>query len=58
MLERLAAGELAPPDQYYFRTGIRLSTVAPALDHLNRIITVGVGERRIDSVHITVYRVP
>jgi hypothetical protein len=58
VLQRLAAGEDVPTDQYYFRTFIRLSTGAPRLRQLNDRIYVGVGERMATRVRITVYAVP
>jgi hypothetical protein len=58
VLERIARGETVPADQYYFRTFIRMRTVAPRLSHLNLGLFVAVGERTRDSVHLTVYAVP
>ncbi len=58
VLERIARGESVPADAYYFRTFIRLHTVAPRLVELNRTLYVSVGERKRDSVHLTVYAVP
>jgi hypothetical protein len=58
VLERIARGESVPANEYYFRTFIRLRTVAPRLAHLNRTLFVSVGERTRDAVHLTVYAVP
>jgi hypothetical protein len=58
VLERIAAGEVVGPDQYYFRTAIRLNTAAERLAHLNRRLFVSSGERTQNSVHLTVYAVP
>lgn len=58
VLERIAAGEIVPRDQYYFRTAIRLSTAAPRLDQLNRTLAVSVGARTQYGVDLDVFRVP
>lgn len=58
VLERIAGGEEVPPDQYYFRTAIRLNTAAERLAHLNRKLFVSSGERTHNSVYLTVYAVP
>jgi hypothetical protein len=58
VLQRLAAGEDVPSDQYYFRTFIRLASGAPRLKHFNDRLYVGVGERQATRVQITVYALP
>ncbi|MDH5676484.1 MAG: DUF3237 domain-containing protein [Myxococcales bacterium] len=58
VLARLAAGEAVPPDQYYFRTFIRMTTSAPRLLHFNRRLYYGVGEREAKRVRIRVYPLP
>jgi hypothetical protein len=58
VLERIARGETVSADEYYFRTFIRLRTVAPRLAHLNLGLFVSVGERMRDAVHLIVYAVP
>ena len=58
VLERLASGEDVPPDQYYFRTFIRLATAAPRLRHWNDRLFIGVGVRKAREVEITVHEVP
>ena len=55
--ERLARGDAVAPDEYYFRTHIRLSTAAPKLNWLNDMIAVSTGERERDVVHIHVHEV-
>ena len=57
VLDRIAAGEYIPADQYYFRTAIRLTTSSARLDHFNRLIAVSSGERTRDSVRIMVHAV-
>jgi len=54
VLQRITSGEVVPADEYYFRTFIRLRTMAPRLEHLNRRLCVAAGERRRDSVRIHV----
>lgn len=58
VLARLAAGEAVAPEEYYFRTAIRLASGAPRLSHLNDRIYIGSGKRAARAVEITVYRVP
>jgi hypothetical protein len=55
--ERIARGETVTPDDYYFRTHIRLTTSAPRLAHLNDVLAVSTGERERDVVHIHVHEV-
>ena len=57
VLERLAAGEQVDPDEYYFRTHIRLSTDSERLDRLNRVLGVARGERAPGGVAIHVHEV-
>ena len=52
-----AAGEPLDPDDYYFRTHVRLTTSAPRLAHLKDRIAVSTGERLADAVHIHVHEV-
>ena len=58
VLERLARGEEVSPDDYYFRTFIRLATASDRLAHLNERLFVGVGVRRARQVEIEVHRIP
>ncbi len=46
VLARIARGEAVDPSAYYFRTTARFETAAPRYDWLNRIVAVGVGDRR------------
>ncbi|TDT17074.1 uncharacterized protein DUF3237 [Ilumatobacter fluminis] len=57
VLARLAAGEQVDPDEYYFRTHIRLSTDSERLDRLNRVLGVARGERAPGGVAIHVHEV-
>jgi hypothetical protein len=58
VLARMMAGEPVARDEYYFRTAIRLTTAAPRLAHLNRMLVVSVGERTQSAVRLTLYAVP
>jgi hypothetical protein len=54
---RLAQGEQVDPDEYYFRTLVRLSTAAPRLSWLNDLVAVSTGERQQSTVRIHVHEV-
>jgi hypothetical protein len=58
VLDRLMRGEAVRPDEYYFRTHIRLNTASKRLDHLNRMLCVSSGERMKSAVRLTLYSVP
>jgi hypothetical protein len=55
--DRLAQGEQVDPDEYYFRTLVRLATSAPRLNWLNDLIAVSTGERERSTVRIHVHEV-
>jgi hypothetical protein len=57
VMARLAAGEVVDPTLYYFRTVLRFRTGVPELARLNKILTVGVGERLPGLVRLKVYEV-
>ena len=57
IVERMAAGEQVDPDDYYFRTHIRLETTEPSLAHLNHRIGLATGQRDLDLVHIHIHEV-
>ena len=57
VVERMARGESVPPEEYYFRTHIRLSTTSPRLAWLNDLVAVSTGQRDHDVVHIDVHEV-
>jgi len=57
VLERIARGDAVSPDEYYFRTHIRLATSAPRLAWMNDLIAVSTGERRPEAVRIRVHEV-
>jgi hypothetical protein len=54
---RLAQGDQVAPDEYYFRTLVRLSTPAPGLSWLNDLIAVSTGERERNTVRIHLHEV-
>jgi hypothetical protein len=54
---QLARGEAVSPDEYYFRTAIRLSTSAETLHWMNNLIAISTGERARDTVRIHVHEV-
>jgi hypothetical protein len=45
VLARLAAGSQVAPSEMYFRTQPRFETAHPAYAWLNRILSIGIGER-------------
>jgi hypothetical protein len=55
--ERLMRGNQVDPDEYYFRTLVRLSTAAPRLGWLNDLIAVSTGDRDRNIVRIHVHEV-
>lgn len=57
VLAALARGESVDPSSYYFRTSVRLRTAAPALERLNRLLALAVGERAADRVRLSVYEI-
>ena len=54
---RLLQGDPVAPDEYYFRTLVRLSTAAPRLSWLNDLIAVSTGDRDRNTVRIHVHEV-
>ena len=54
---RLAGGEAVDPEEYYFRTHVRLTTSAPRLRHLNDLIAISTGRRDQSVVRIDVHEV-
>lgn len=57
VLRRLGDGDQVDPDEYYFRTHIRLRTSAPALAHLDGLVGISTGRREAALVHIDVHEV-
>jgi hypothetical protein len=54
---RIAAGETVQPGDYYLRTAPFFETGATAYDWLNRIVSVGVGERQQDGALYRVFEI-
>ena len=54
---RLMKGDQVGPDEYYFRTLVRLSTAAPRLSWLNDLIAVSTGDRERSTVRIHIHEV-
>ena len=54
---RLAAGEAVDPSEYYFRTAPRFETAVEDYAWLNRILAVGVGDRRPEGPTYRVFRI-
>jgi Protein of unknown function (DUF3237) len=54
---RIASGEPVDPDEYYFRTHIRLETAAADLAHLDNLLGIATGRRDREVVHIDVHEV-
>ncbi|MBV9949575.1 MAG: DUF3237 domain-containing protein [Myxococcales bacterium] len=46
VLAALARGETVDPSAYYFRTTVRFETGDPRYTFLNRLLAVGIGDRR------------
>jgi len=55
--DRIQRGEPVAPEEYYFRTHVRLTTAAPRLRWMNDILGVATGQRDRDLVHIHVHEV-
>lgn len=54
---RLAAGEVVDPSSYYFRTAPVFETASEKYAWLNRILAIGVGDRRPTGPMYRVYRI-
>jgi hypothetical protein len=54
---RIARGETVPPSDYYLRTTPFFETSSPKFAWLNRIVTVGIGERRFDGVTYEIFEI-
>jgi uncharacterized protein DUF3237 len=54
---RLARGEPVDPDEYYFRTHVRLWTSSPRLGWMNDLLAISTGRRDQSVVRIDVHEV-
>ncbi len=57
VLERIAAGEAVPHNQYYMRTHARLETGDPRYGWVNSALFVGTGQRLKDQVMISLFKI-
>jgi hypothetical protein len=57
VIARIDIGEQVDPSEYYFRTSPAFDTAAPAFDWLNRIVAIGVGQRRADGPVYSIFEV-
>lgn len=57
VLDRIAAGEDVPANDYYFRESMIFEAPAGKYDWLNRLIGIGQGQRRAAQVVIDVFEV-
>ena len=55
--ERLARGDDVDPDEYYFRTHVRLATATDGLSWLNDVLGISTGRRQHTVVGIDVHQV-
>jgi hypothetical protein len=55
--DRIARGEAVAASMYYLRTAPFFETSSPAYAWLNKIVTIGVGEKRSDSVVYEVFEI-
>jgi hypothetical protein len=57
IVERMFAGKALAPDEYYFRTGIKIRTSSERYEWLTRFICVGIATREKDRVVIRVFEI-
>ena len=57
VMARLARGEDVPPQDYFFRTLVRLTTGHPQWLHLNKVMVLTVGRREPTRVVLDFWRV-
>ena len=57
VLDRLMAGEIVPPDQYYMRTQARLETGDARYAWVNRTVFIGTGTRQKQGVTVSLFAV-
>lgn len=54
---RIAGGEAVPGSEYYLRTAPFFETASDRYSWINRVVSIGVGERRGDSVVYQVFEI-
>lgn len=57
VMARLARGEAVPPQDYFFRTLLRLTTGHPAWLHVNKLMVLAVGQRERSRVTLDLWRI-
>ena len=57
VMARLARGEAVPPQDYFFRTLLRLTTGHPAWLHLNKLMVLAAGQRERSRVTLDLWRI-
>lgn len=57
VMARLARGEAVPPQDYFFRTWVRLTTGHPDWLHLNKVMALAVGQREQRRVILDFWRI-
>ncbi|MDO9091905.1 MAG: DUF3237 domain-containing protein [Rubrivivax sp.] len=57
VMARLARGEPVPPQDYFFRTWVRLTTGHPDWLHLNKVMALAVGQREQRRVILDFWRI-
>ena len=57
VMERIAAGEMVEPSEYYLRNTPYFETASEKYDWLNRIVAVGVGRRMPDHAAYDVFEI-
>lgn len=54
---RIARGEQVPPSDYYLRTAPFFETSSSKYDWLNKIVSIGIGERQTEGVQYEVFEI-
>lgn len=57
VMDRIAAGEIVDPSEYYLRNTPYFETASPKYDWLNRIVAVGIGRRMPDHAAYDVFQI-
>jgi len=57
VIAAIGRGETVDPATYYFRTTLRFQTAAPTYAFLNRLIAIGIGDRRAEGPVYTIHEV-
>jgi hypothetical protein len=55
--DRIQRGEPVAPEEYYFRTHVRLTTAAPRIRWMNDLLGIATGQRDRNLVHIHVHEI-